>query len=233
MRVLVLENYPNTTLGLVGEALAAAGAECRIARMQLGDTLPTAPEGFDGLVLLGGGQSALDDADCPYLPDEAKLARAFGEAGKPVLGICLGAQLVARAYGAENILGRPIEFGWHEVRTTEAGRSDPVLAALGEAAPLFHWHSDTFTLPSGAVHLAESDATALQAFRIDSAVYGIQFHFEAGTELVSQWNRDCRDEILACAPDWFARWPREAARHGAATDAAGRVLARAWVNLLR
>lgn len=233
MRVLVVENYPNTTLGLVGEALGHAGAELDIARMHGGDRLPRSHAGYDGIVLLGGAQSALDDDTHPYLPDEAALARSFGAAEKPVLGICLGAQLVARAYGAHNILGRPIEFGWHPVRTTAAGRSDPVLSELGGEAPLFHWHVDTFTLPDGAVHLAESDATALQAFRIGKSVYGIQFHFEAGTELVQKWNRDFADEIAETAPDWPSRFPAEAAKHGAAADSAGRALARAWVSLLR
>ena len=233
MRVLVVENYPNTPLGLVGEALGAAGVLVDIARMHCGDELPTRHDGYDGLIMLGGAQSALDDGDHPYLPDEARLAKDFGDADKPVLGICLGAQLVARAYGARNILGRPIEFGWHEVRSTPAGRDDPVLSAIGAAAPLFHWHLDTFTLPPGAVHLAESEATTNQAFRIGRATYGIQFHFEAGTELVAQWTRDLESEISRRSPDWPSRHPGEAARHGNAADAAGRALARAWVDLLR
>src|ERR1700693_4275512 len=95
---------------------------------------------------------------------------------KPVLGICLGAQLVARGYGSKNILARPVEFGWKDVHPTVAGRGDPPLPAPGGGAPLFHWHTDTFTLPQGAVHLAASAMTLHQAFRIGRAVYGIQFH---------------------------------------------------------
>jgi GMP synthase-like glutamine amidotransferase len=233
MRVLVIENYPKTTLGLVGHALSEAGAECRILRTHAGDTVPTSSDGFDALILLGGAQDAVDDANYPYLRQEAALVRAFGDDEKAVLGICLGAQLVARAYGAENILGLPIEFGWHEVRATDAGRSDPVLSAIGEAAPLFHWHIDTYTLPPGAVHLAESDQTAMQAFRLGRAVYGIQFHFEAGTELVESWTRDFAHEITPYAPDWFDRRPIETKKHGAAADAAGLALARAWLGLVR
>jgi GMP synthase-like glutamine amidotransferase len=233
MRVLVIENYPKTTTGLLGTALREAGAECRRLRTYAGDTVPSGPDGFDALVLLGGAQDALDDANYSYLAQEAELARSFGRADKAVLGICLGAQLVARGYGAENILGRPIEFGWRQVRTTEAGRVDSVLSALHGAAPLFHWHVDTFTLPPGAAHLAVSDQTEMQAFRIGRAVYGIQFHFEAGTDLVASWTRDFRDEIAPYAPDWFERHPAEAAKHGAAADAAGLALARAWLALIR
>ncbi len=229
MRVLVIENYPKTPLGLVGEALAEAGAERRVVRTHAGEALPESPEGFDALIMLGGAQDALDDENHPYLKDEAALARTFGEADKGVLGICLGAQILARGYGAKNILGRPIEFGWHEVRATEAGRADPLLSEMGEAASIFHWHVDTFTLPPGAVHLATSAMTPMQAFRLGRAVYGIQFHFEAGTELVSSWTRDFAAEIADYAPDWFDRHPEEARRHGPIADATGRALARAWV----
>lgn len=229
MRVLVIENYPKTTLGLVGRALAEAGAETRLIRTHVGDPLPSSPEAFDALIMLGGAQDALDDANHPYLKPEAALARAFGEADKAVLGICLGAQILARGYGATNILGRPLEFGWHEVRATEAGRTDPVLSMLGGVAPIFHWHVDTFTLPPGATHLATSAQTSMQAFRIGRAVYGTQFHFEAGTDLVADWTRDFAEEIDATVPDWFARHPQEARRHGPAADAAGLALARAWV----
>jgi GMP synthase (glutamine-hydrolysing) len=233
MRVLVVENYPKTTLGLVAEALSEARAEVQLVRMHAGGTLPPSPAGYDALVMLGGAQDALDDAGHPYLKDEADLARAFGDEDKAVLGICLGAQLLARGYGAENILGRPIEFGWHPVRLTPAGRRDPVLSVLGGEAPIFHWHVDTFTLPPGAAHLAESDQTAIQAFRIGRAVYGVQCHFEAGTELVASWTRDFAHEIVPYAPDWFQRHPAEAAQNGPAADAAGRALARAWVGLIR
>jgi GMP synthase (glutamine-hydrolysing) len=232
MRVLVVENYQKTVLGQVGTALAEAGARTDVVRAYRGERLPEDHQGFDGMVLLGGGQSALDDTDHPYLPHEAALARAFGEAGKAVLGICLGAQLIARGYGAENILGRPIEFGWHPVRVTQAGRDDPVVSTMGSEAPIFHWHSDTFSLPNGAVRLAESEQTANQAFRLGRAVYAIQFHFEADTGLVADWTRDFAHEILPFTPDWFDRHEQEAARHGPAADAAGLALARAWVRLI-
>ena len=233
MRVLVIENYFGTTLGQVGAALDQAGVETDIRRVWNGTALPRGPNGYDGLVVLGGEQSAVDDAEHPYLPRVAALTRAFGEADKAVLGICLGAQLVARGHGGTNILGRPIEFGWQEVAPTEAGRDDPVLSALGDGAPLFHWHLDTFTLPPGATHLATSAMTEMQAFRLGRAVYGIQFHFEADRELVEQWNRDFAELIAEEMPDWPERYARDASRHGAAADAAGLAIARAWVKLVR
>ena len=232
MRVLVVENYPKTGLGQLGTALTEAAAQTEAVRAYAGEQLPETHQGFDAMVLLGGGQSALADAEHPYLPHEAALARAFGEAGKAVLGICLGAQLIARGYGAENILGRPLEFGWHTVRATEAGRNDPVVSVMGAETPIFHWHSDTFNLPDGAVRLAESERTANQAFRLGRAVYATQFHFEADTGLVADWTRDFAHEIAPFTPDWFDRHGQESARHGPAADAAGLALARAWVGLI-
>ncbi len=230
MRVLVVENYRSTPLGLVGIALEEAGAEIDIVRAFEGEALPAGHQGHDALVILGGDQTATDDEDYPYLPVLAALSRDFGDADKAVLGICLGAQIVARGHGADNILGRPIEFGWHPVKPTVAGGDDPVVAALGTAAPLFHWHTDTFTLPPGAIHLASSDRTAIQAFRTGRAVYGVQFHFEADQTLVSRWNEAFATEIAMHSPDWFERWESEAARHGPSADAFGLDLARRWVG---
>jgi GMP synthase (glutamine-hydrolysing) len=233
MRVLAIENFVGTPLGIVGDALRDAGADVDLRRTWQGEGVPENPAGYDGLVVLGGEQSAIDDAEYPALSKIAALTRAFTEADKPVLGICLGAQLVARGAGAKNILGCPVEFGWHEVRPTAAGRHDPLVAALGEGAPVFHWHLDTFTLPAGAVHIAESDQTALQAFRLGRATYGIQFHFEADRALIEKWSADFAPVIATCAPDWQRRLPAEAARNAAAADAAGAAIARAWVGLVR
>jgi GMP synthase-like glutamine amidotransferase len=232
MRVLVVENFTGTPLGVVGRALDEAGVTIDSRAAFAGAPVPDEADGYAGLVVLGGGQSALDDTDSPWLPRVAALTRKFGAADRPVLGICLGAQLIARGFGAENILGRPVEFGWHAVRPTAAGRDDPLIAELNGSAPLFHWHNDTFTLPPGAVHLAESDQTAIQAFRIGRAVYGIQFHFEADRGVVARWNEDFAELIGETAPGWFDRYPAERERHGAAADATGAAMARAFVGLL-
>ena len=231
MRVLIVENYQNTPPGVIGPALAEAGASVDLCRAHEGDALPPDAASHDAIVVLGGAQSALDDETHPYLPALAGLIRGFGDSGKAVLGVCLGAQLVARAYGATNVLGRPLEFGWRPVRATAAGKADRLVAALGDGAPLFHWHTDTFTLPPGAVHLAASDLTAIQAFRIGDAVYGIQFHFEADSEVVTNWTREFAEVIAGFDPGWRERLPAELARNGGAADAAGLAIARAWVEL--
>ncbi len=232
MRVLVVQNYPDAGPGQVERALGEAGFAIDLRHAYRGDDLPTDDSGHAALIVLGGEQDALADAEFPYFPHLLRLIRAFGDSDKAVLGVCLGSQLVARAYGGRNILGGPMEFGWREVRLTPEGARDGVLSAAGAAFPIFHWHRDTFSLPEGALRLAESDMTANQAYRIGRAVYGTQFHFEADRALVDTWSAHLADEIEAFAPGWAASLPDLRAGPGAQADAAGLALARAWVGLI-
>lgn len=233
MRVLVVENMPHSKLGQVGVALAETGAEIDLRRPYEGAALPADAAGFDALVVFGGEQSAVDDELHPYLPALARLMRTFTEADKAVLGICLGSQLLARGHGGENLLNRTREFGWHKVSLTDKGRADPVLSAAGDVFPIFQWHSDTYTLPDSAVHLAENPAVAHQAFRVGRAGYGMQFHFEASTDVVTEWNDIFRHQIVERDGQWLADYATHAATDGPAADAAGLALARAWVKQIR
>ncbi len=233
MRVLVVENMLHSDLGQVGVALEEAGAEIDLRRPFSGDALPSDAGDHDALVVLGGEQSAVDDHIHPYLPHLAKLMYAFTQTDKSVLGICLGSQLLARAHGGDNLLGKTREFGWHGVELTEEGRADPVLSAAGETFPSFEWHSDSFTLPPSAVHLAANPAVANQAFRVGRAAYGMQFHFEAGTQVVENWKRIFEDQINGIDPHWLERYPEHAAKHAEKSDATGLTLARAWVRTIR
>ncbi len=229
MRVLVVENFHDTGLGQVGAALAEAGAEIDLRRPHLGEALPESADGFAGLVVLGGGQNARDDGSHPYFPALLALMRQFGDGDKAVLGICLGSQLLARAYGAENLIGQAPEFGWQQVRLTSEGEADPVLASVPASFPIFQWHDDTFTLPDRAVRLAANPAVANQAFRIGRAAYGIQFHFEADRDVVRAWSAAFADLIAERWPEWKDRMEEEAALHGATADATGLSIARGWV----
>lgn len=233
MRVAVVENMKNTEHGLMGRALEEAGAAIDVIRAYAGDTLPRGPDEHEALLVFGGEQNARDDQTHPYLGDLAGLMRRFGDAGKPVLGICLGSQLLARAYGGENLIGAAPEFGWQAIELTPEGRIDPVLCAVESGFRAFQWHDDTFTLPEGAVRLARNGAVANQAFRIGRAAYGMQFHFEADRGVVDAWRGAFPEAIEHKAPGWQGRYAEEAATHGVAADAAGLAIARAWVGLLR
>ncbi len=232
MSFLVIENYQDTGLGLLGQAAREGGISWEAVRAYLGEALPEETNGFKGLVVLGGAQNALADEDYPHLPGVCDLIRAFHEEDKPILGICLGSQLIARAFGGSNILGRPVEFGWKVVVPTEEGRQDPVLKTLGDGGPQFHWHTDTVTLPEGAVHLAESAMTPVQAFRMGRTTYALQFHLETGLEDARSWTEVFAGDIRAHSPDWHERFDAEASRHAATSDAIGAALARAWLALL-
>lgn len=229
MRVLVVQNYDNTGLGQIGAALAEAGAEIDERRPYRGEALPQDASGHDAMVMLGGGQNALADDEYPYFPALLELTRDFAARDRAVLGICLGGQLIARAFGAENRIGGTHEFGWHGVALTPEAQADPVMAGLPEQFPIFEWHDDHFSLPAPATRLAGNEAAENQAYRIGRAVYGFQFHFEADTCLVREWSGAFSGLIAERHPEWPARLDAEVAANGPQADAVGLAIARAWV----
>lgn len=232
MRVAIVENTAVTHHGQVGVALHEAGTRIELFKPWRDGRLPEDTAAFDALAVFGGEQSALDDGLHPYLPRLAATMRAFSQADKAVLGICLGSQVLARAFGAANHLGTAPEFGWCEVRLTAEGAADPVLGALPPSFPIFQWHSDTFTLPDGARHLAHSGVAAQQGFRIGRATYGIQFHFEASRRVVADWNREFADMIAQKDAGFAASLPDGRGGAGVAADAHGLAIARNWVGLI-
>ncbi|RVC61195.1 GMP synthase [Mesorhizobium sp. M4B.F.Ca.ET.190.01.1.1] len=229
MRVLVVQNFDNEGLGQIGAALVEAGADIDLRKPYNGEALPVHSGEHDAMVVLGGAQNALDDELCPYFPELLDLTRDFADRDRSVLGICLGSQLLARAFGGENQIGGATEFGWHQVSLTPAAKTDPVLAALPENFPIFEWHDDTFVLPQNAVRLAGSAVAENQAFRLGRAVYGFQFHFEADTPMVRDWSTSFASLIAERHPDWNGRLDGEITRNGSDADAAGLAIARAWV----
>lgn len=231
MRVAIVENTRITHHGQVGVALHERAALIDLIKPWSGQSLPRTVDA-DALVVFGGEQSATDDHSHPYLPELARLMAAYAAMDRPVLGICLGSQVLARAFGADNQLGVAPEFGWVEVGLTAAGRADAVLSAVPDRFAVFQWHSDTFTLPDGAVHLAASPAARNQAFRIGRATYGMQFHFEASRPVVRDWAATFPEAIERMQPGWIRRHADLAATHGAEADDHGLALARAWVALI-
>lgn len=232
MRVLIVYNFEGCRLGQIGTALAEAGADVDLVRAHLGEALPDGPGGHDGMVVLGGAQNALADDTSPWLPGLLDLMRGFAESGRSLLGICLGSQLLARAYGGANIIGGASEFGWRRVDLTPDGMADPLFAGAPPSFPTFQWHDDTFMIPAAARRLATGDTVENQAFVIGRAAYGVQFHFEADRPLVEEWSHEFADLLARIQPGWSDRLPLEAKRHGAASDAAGLAIARNWVRTI-
>ncbi|MEA9392637.1 type 1 glutamine amidotransferase [Acerihabitans sp. TG2] len=233
MRVAIVENMENTRLGVVLQALKEVNADIEWFRPYLDGRLPAGVDQHDALIVPGGWQSALDDDDYPFLPSLASLLREFGDASKSVLGICLGAQLLARAYGAENSVGTAREFAWTALNITQEGQHDPLFSGLGAQFHSFEWHMDTFSLPRHAVRLVSSSAVTNQCFRVGRAAYGMQFHIEADAATVTAWSAECRHNLELIAPNWLEHHAQaDAAQFSAAAECAGLSIARAFVQTI-
>jgi GMP synthase (glutamine-hydrolysing) len=186
-KLLVCQHVAWEPLGTLDPKLRACGFRIRYVNFGRDPHARPSLEGYGGLVILGGPMN-VDQVDLhPHLATEVSLVHEAIERNVPVLGICLGAQLIAKALGARVRAADRKEIGWHDVRLTAAGSDDPVLRHLGPSPRLFQWHEDVFDLPTGATQLAGSERCAQQAFRYGANVYGFQFHLEVDEPLVARW----------------------------------------------
>jgi len=186
-RILVFKHVAHEPLGKLDPLLRDAGFRIRFVNFHRDPDAQPDIDKYDGLVVLGGPMSVNDAARYPHLTTEMKaIERAMAD-DKPVLGICLGAQLTAAALGARVRKAPAREIGWYALRPTPAATTDPVLQHVGDPETLFQWHSDTFDIPTGATHLAASDTCEAQAFRHGDNVYGFQFHLEVDAPMVHRW----------------------------------------------
>ncbi len=195
VRIHVLQHVPFEGLGHIDSWIRHRGHRLTLSRLYEESKLPD-PAAFDRLVILGGPMNIYEEAAYPWLAEEKALIRATVAAGKSAVGICLGAQLLADALGSRVYAGSHREIGWFPVRLTAAGRRSAWSEGLPAETTVFHWHGDTFDLPSGAVHLFESEACANQAFLCDNRILGLQFHLESTPETVRQLLTHCRDELV-------------------------------------
>jgi GMP synthase (glutamine-hydrolysing) len=145
------------------------------------------PEQLAGLIVMGGPMNVDATDRYPFLADEVKWIRQSVDAGLPVLGVCLGSQLLAKALGSRVYPNRVKEIGWYEIGLTEAARDDDLFYDCRPTETVFQWHGDTFDLPDGAVQLARSEQCENQAFRFGRTAYGLQFHLEVTPEIIASW----------------------------------------------
>jgi GMP synthase (glutamine-hydrolysing) len=188
-KLLVCQHVAFEILGTLDPLFKRAGFRIRYVNFGRHPDAQPCLDGYNGLVVLGGPMSVDDTAEHPHLITELHLIEQALQRGVPVLGICLGAQLIAKALGARVSRNAEKEIGWHDVVPTAEGRTDLLFTNFGERETLFHWHSDTFEIPHGAVHLAESALCSNQAFRYGTNIYGFQFHLEADARLIERWLR--------------------------------------------
>jgi GMP synthase-like glutamine amidotransferase len=192
MKAHILQHVSFEGLGSISQWLQARNAKISYTRFFKCDGLPE-PESLDLVIVMGGPMSANDEDKFPWLITEKQFIRDAIARSIPVLGICLGAQLIANAMGSKVFRNPVKEIGWFSVQSTPTPEG---FCAMPKECLAFHWHGETFDLPSNAVRLARSIACENQAFQIKRNVVGLQFHLETTADSASALLENCRDEIV-------------------------------------
>jgi GMP synthase-like glutamine amidotransferase len=196
MRVHWLQHVEFEGIGAIGEWAEENGHELACTRLYDGETPPEVDR-YDWLVVMGGPMNVDDEAGYPWLAGEKRAIRSAIDSGRIVVGVCLGAQLIARVLGVAVRANEHKEIGWYPVTLTDEGCRHPLSGGLPTRFDAFHWHGETFDLPDGAVHLASSEACANQMFAWGDRVLALQCHLEMTAEGVAAIVRNCRDELTA------------------------------------
>ena len=186
-KILVFQHVPYEPLGTLDPLLKEAGFRIRYVNFGRAPESQPSLDGYEALIILGGPMNSDQIDSHPNLTTEIELIREAVERQLSVLGICLGAQLLAKALGGSVSRNPTREIGWYDVELTDSGSDDPVLSEFAKVQRVFQWHEDGIQLPPGVVHLATSDASAVQAFRHGEHVYGFQFHLEVDQSLIERW----------------------------------------------
>ena len=196
MRVLSIVHDPAETGGggLFEKVVVERGDRLDRWIVADGDRAPGEPSGWDAVMVFGGAMHPDQDAEHPWLRGEVDFIRSVLAEGVPLIGVCLGAQLVARAAGAAVGPAKAPEVGWFTVELSEDGAADPVLGALPRSVRTFQWHYYTFELPAGAVALAQNE-NAQQAYRLGDRAWAIQFHAEVERHMLDRWFVEGADEL--------------------------------------
>jgi GMP synthase (glutamine-hydrolysing) len=233
LRVLVVQHEPGTGAGWFGEWLSQAGLALEVSHPYAGDELAPATT-YDGAVVLGGAMAPTDDVRCPWLPAvRALMAEAVGSS-VPLLGICLGAQLLALACGGSVWRGvRGPELGVLDLDVHPAADADPLFAGLASPAQVVQWHwEEISTLPAGATLLAGSAAYINQLFRVGDRAWGVQGHPEVTAQIAAEWAREESPLLVAAgrAPDELVA---EVSRHEAALAQTWHPVAEAFARVVQ
>lgn len=185
--ILVVQHVGIEGPGSIGEFFGNTAWSLKAVNLQQGDALPPDVRSFEAIIVLGGPMNVYEEDTFPYLKEEDRLLKDAVREEIPVLGICLGAQLLAKACGAGVSRAPAKEIGWFPVRLTGEGRRDPLFADLPPELTVFQWHEDMFDIPGGARLLATGTPGIHQAFRAGKNAWGLQFHVEATPDMIESW----------------------------------------------
>lgn len=196
-RIVVVQHVSHEGLGTFEPSFKAAG--CVLQTLNVFEPKIAWPSVSDlgGLVLMGGPQSVYEQGRYPYLTKEITLIKDAVRAEKPVLGVCLGAQLLAAALGAKVTKNPQKEIGWHPLMREPGADGDSLFELFGQTETVFQWHGDTFSLPKGAVQLSSAPLCQQQAFRFGKHAYGLQFHVEVTEAMIRSWIQANKAELAA------------------------------------
>jgi GMP synthase (glutamine-hydrolysing) len=200
-KVWVLQHVHCETLGTIVKALGSRGILAEYIRSFEGRPVPKEMEGASGLIVMGGPMGVYECPSYPFLSDEMRLIERALQEEKPVLGVCLGSQLLAAVLGAAVTKGKKKEIGWHPVLLKEAASADRLWRGAGRSFTAFHWHGDIFELPRGSVSLASSELTEHQAFRYRENAYGLLFHMEVTEAMIREMVKTFSDELAEAGTD--------------------------------
>jgi GMP synthase-like glutamine amidotransferase len=187
LNVLVLRHVPHEHLGTLALSLGSHNLAYEYVNLYENTDPNVSVDDSSALIILGGPMNVYETDKYPFLETEDVLIKRAIEKDIPVLGICLGAQLLAKSLDARVTKNIQKEIGWYTLKLTDEGRKDNLFKHLSNEEPVFEWHGDTFEIPRGAAHLAESPLCLNQAFRFGSSVYGLQFHMEVTHEMILEW----------------------------------------------
>lgn len=232
MRILIIQNDTVGPPGILGDVINARNADAHTIMPTAGEHIPGDHQEYDGLVVLGGTMSANDTQEHPYLHAAFASIHAFAAESKPVLGICLGAQMIARAFAqpvAPLVRG---EVGFKRLIMTEAALSDPLLTGLDAEQHVMQWHEEGFALPAEATLLMTGDTVENQVYRMGEAIYGFQCHPEVNADIVQAWMDVASQETMAAHPEFFANPSKHIAAHIEAATAFGSIVFDRWISLV-
>lgn len=186
-RLLVFQHVAHEILGTLDPLLRDAGFRIKYVNFERHPDAEPSLEGYDGLIVLGGPMNVDEIDPYPNLVIEVEVIKEAVAKELPILGICLGSQLLAKALGAKVTKNPEKEIGWYEVSPTSKGADDPLISNFLREEKIFQWHGDTFDLPDGAQLLASSPLCRNQAFRYGDNIYGFQFHLEVDKPMIERW----------------------------------------------